>query len=912
MNFFSALYRLFIGPLELFFEVVYVIADKIIDNYGFSIIILSLVMNFLVLPLYRRADAMQEEQRETEKKLKHMVSHIKKTFKGDERFMMLQTYYRQNNYKPTSILKGSVSLLLEIPFFIAAYNFLSHASVFDGVAFGPLQDLGSPDGLIKLGSLTINLLPILMTAINIVSSAIYTKGLPTSSKVQLYGMAGIFLVLLYNSPSALVFYWTLNNLFSLVKNVFYKLKNPKLVLGIISSITGLILFVFTLIIPLNSSRKEFFVILLSLILQVPIIYILLSKRLKFTTKEVVLTKNDKSLFYFGVVFLALLTGIFIPSSVINSSPEEFVNTLTLSNPLVYIFNSCLISVGTFVIWFSIFYGLTDNKGKKIMGLLVCILGIIATIDFMVFGRNFGSLSPLLAYENNPKWDIKSFIINFIIIILTALLVLFIWKKKNEILKVVYAASIIGLVSISAYYCIRSNRIIKDKIAHLESITTNTATIPLSKDGKNVMIFMIDRAINGYIPYIFNERPVVAKQFDGFTYYPNTLSFGGHTNFCLSSVFGGYEYTPKELNKRDTELLKDKHNEALKVLPVMFDKNGYEVTVCDPSYAGYDWIPDLTIYNEYPDIHKYITMGNIGVPIEEFELKKEVVLNRNLFLYSIMKISPLFVQKTIYDKGDYCNLISSPIQICSDIHTATGINETFTKSYRVLQSLSKITNIKDNGNTFMMMCNDTTHSPNLLTEPEYEPNEEVNNRKYDDAHKDRFMLNGRELKMETVNQVEHYQINMAAMIQLGNYFDFLREQDLFDNTRIIIVSDHGYALNQFDDMRLGNKWDEDVMFYNPILLVKDFDSDTFSIDNQFMTNADVPTIVTTGIIENPVNPFTGKIINNVEKFNHDQFVIHSREFSTSKNNGTKFIPAPWYAVHDNIFDMNNWEYLPNHQ
>ena len=38
---------------------------------------------------------------------------------------LLQTYYRQNNYKPTYVLKGATSLFLEIPFFIAAYAFLS-------------------------------------------------------------------------------------------------------------------------------------------------------------------------------------------------------------------------------------------------------------------------------------------------------------------------------------------------------------------------------------------------------------------------------------------------------------------------------------------------------------------------------------------------------------------------------------------------------------------------------------------------------------------------------------------------------------------------------------------------------------------------------------------------------------------
>ena len=58
-----------------------------------------------------------------------------------------------------------------------------------------------------------------MTAINVVSSAIYTKGAPLKEKIQINVLAAIFLVILYNSPSGLVLYWILNNTFSLVKNV---------------------------------------------------------------------------------------------------------------------------------------------------------------------------------------------------------------------------------------------------------------------------------------------------------------------------------------------------------------------------------------------------------------------------------------------------------------------------------------------------------------------------------------------------------------------------------------------------------------------------------------------------------------------------------------------------------------------
>ena len=42
-----------------------------------------------------------------------------------------------------------------------------------------------------------------------------------------------FLFFLYTSPSGLVFYWTLNNLFSLVKTIFYKLKHPREVLAVL-------------------------------------------------------------------------------------------------------------------------------------------------------------------------------------------------------------------------------------------------------------------------------------------------------------------------------------------------------------------------------------------------------------------------------------------------------------------------------------------------------------------------------------------------------------------------------------------------------------------------------------------------------------------------------------------------------
>ena len=108
------LYWFFIEPLELLFEFVFSLSYKAIDHPGICIIILSIVMNLLALPLYRRADALQKEEKEKMGELEPGIDHIKKTFKGDERYMMLNEYYRQQGYKPLYSLRSSFSLLLQV------------------------------------------------------------------------------------------------------------------------------------------------------------------------------------------------------------------------------------------------------------------------------------------------------------------------------------------------------------------------------------------------------------------------------------------------------------------------------------------------------------------------------------------------------------------------------------------------------------------------------------------------------------------------------------------------------------------------------------------------------------------------------------------------------------------------------
>ena len=114
------------------------------------------------------------------------------------------------------------------------------------VSFGPIANLGAADAMLQIGGVTVNVLPILMTVVNLISGAIYSRGFPMKTKVQQYVLTLLFLVLLYNRPAGLVLYWTMNNVFSLGKNIFMKvLKHPMRDFAVCSSVCGIVFLALT-------------------------------------------------------------------------------------------------------------------------------------------------------------------------------------------------------------------------------------------------------------------------------------------------------------------------------------------------------------------------------------------------------------------------------------------------------------------------------------------------------------------------------------------------------------------------------------------------------------------------------------------------------------------------------------------
>ena len=884
------IYTLFIYPITQIIELCFTFTLKIFKDAGISIIGISVIISLLCLPLYNAAEKWQKIERDTIKKLKGKIDNIKSAFSGDERFMILQTFYRQNNYHPVYSLRSTFGILLQVPFFIAAYSFLSHLEIIKGVSFLFIQNLGAADALLSIGNISINILPILMTFVNVISGIIYTKGFPLKDKFQLYAMSAVFLVLLYNSPSALVIYWTTNNIFSLLKYIYYRINiNSKFTyLKII--ITVFLLYISIHLMYFYNGNWFLRVLLTGIIVTLILIYWIYyfnKQFIKLNLNNLItkfLPENSFFLFISSFTALWILTGIFIPSNLIVSSPQEFSFLDNYSSPFFFIFNTCLQSACIFLLWSAFLYFLFP-KFKKLFSVIGAVFLLCSFVNFFFFTGNYGLVSVELVFDKHVYHSFKDSGKNiFFLIFPIILIVLFLRFKKENILSALFFACALSTFTVSLYNFNKINK------SYLElsgfrsedswSINNINSIFELSKNGKNTVIIILDRAVSLFIPYIFEEDSSLNDIYSGFIYYPNTVSFNHYTALGMPPIYGGYEYTPLELNKREDIKMVEKHNEALLLMPEIFSNAGYNVTIIDPPYPNYSHKEDLSIYASVPNTNALLMDSRYTkLWLNEHDLNFSSIsdiLKRNLLWYSLFKISPLALRYGIYLQGDYC----APSLMKKMTLTLNG--------YAVLDYLNKFTNIKDDEqNNLLLMVNNTTHEPSFLQAPDYRPSTVVSNHGTSPFSK------------ETA-----YHVNIASIKRLGEWFDFLKTNNVYDNTRIIIVSDHGAA----PAYKYKTNLPFNIEWYNALLLVKDFNAKgDLQTDNTFMSNGDVPFIALNNQIENPVNPFTGKNITTSLKLN-PLYITMSASFSLSDPEAKTLNLKPYmdYYVHTNLFIPENWK------
>ena len=846
------LYQVIIYPIQLFIEIIYITLyhalEHVAGRSGYAIIGVSLAVSFLTLPMYVKAEKLQDIQRDILKKMEKKLESIKRNFKGDKKYMLISAYYKKNSYHPLMVLRSSLSLFIMIPFFMAAYIFLSEPRLLSGESFLFLTDLSKQDQLINLFGLKLNLLPILMTVINIWASYVYTEKLSKSEKFQLYITAIVFLFLLYTSPSGLVFYWTCNNIISLFKNIWMK---------------------YNFKIDFNFGFVS-----------------------KIFEKLENLKLNTNISFILSMILLWLISGILLPFNMASSSPIEFCGICGETSVWKVLSYPAWQSFGIFVFWGILIFYLADKKIKNLFTLLSLSTIILTLINIYRHSSSVISQS----FRLRPAELIVPIPVSYVLIIAFYILSCFVFykifekekiKAVNAILSILLLACFIN-IAVGSYKInngiLRYNKIVlEEKKSHVDD-----KIFKFTKTGKNVLVIFLDKAINSFFPVVLEKDQELKKSYEGFVYYPNTATFYCHTILGVPPIFGGYEYTPNEMNNRK-EKMKDKHNESLLVLPSIFKKENAYVSFADAPLKNYEWISDNKLFTD-KGINAYNLMGTFTQDFLEKKMDMNMpefrpagLLKHDFLLYSFMQISPDSINRRFYNSGKYLNSIYILIK-----QMIPGENIALFDSYSELLQLKNISDFNSKENLSLnIICNDLTHEPSLLQLPKYTIEKIIDN------NGDNFI--------GTEDAFKHYHVNASAVYRLADYFDELKKNGVYDNTKIIIVSDHGAPIKNYASNL------EMMTYFNPLLVVKDFDSKgNYTVDNSLMTTADVPYIATKDVITNPVNPFTNKTIVEFDKSNGVDIFIGDKHNPQDFTGATCIFEKFYFHIKNKVLDIKDWE------
>ncbi len=191
----------------------------VLGNYGFAIIILTIMIKILFLPLthkqltsMKKMQSVQPQMKAIQAKYKKPKGDMKAKQKMNEEVMAL---YKKEGVNP---LGGCFPLLLQLPVLYAFYSFLPVAIELRQAPFILwVQDLSLKDPFYVT--------PIVMGATMFLQQKLTPMASVDPTQRRMFTlMPLIFTVFFINLPSGLVLYWLVNNVLSIFQQIFINKK----------------------------------------------------------------------------------------------------------------------------------------------------------------------------------------------------------------------------------------------------------------------------------------------------------------------------------------------------------------------------------------------------------------------------------------------------------------------------------------------------------------------------------------------------------------------------------------------------------------------------------------------------------------------------------------------------------------
>ena len=190
--------------------------DHVVSNWGWSIVLVTVFINFLLFPLkYKSSKSMKRMQQ-----VQPLIKQINDKYKGlsmrdpkkAKQSEELQAIYKKYGVNP---MGGCLPMLLQMPFFFAFYKLLTVAIEMRHADWLWVTDLAAPE------SLAIRILPLAMVATQFWSQSLTPTPTadPTQAKVMKL-MPIMFGFIFYQFQAGLVLYWLTSNVVGVGQQYF--------------------------------------------------------------------------------------------------------------------------------------------------------------------------------------------------------------------------------------------------------------------------------------------------------------------------------------------------------------------------------------------------------------------------------------------------------------------------------------------------------------------------------------------------------------------------------------------------------------------------------------------------------------------------------------------------------------------
>jgi len=218
------------GPLDYLARLLLWILIKFhafTGNYGWSIILLTLLVRIVFYPLTARGNASMKKMQLVQPRIKE----LREKYKDNPQLMntKMMEIYRTEGISPFG---GCLPILLQIPVFFALYATLDGAVELRQASFLWCRDLAAADTVARLNllffELPLNPLVLVMTLLMVVQQHMTPMSMDPMQKKMMLMMPIVMLFFFYDLPSGLTLYWTVSNVFSIIQLRLQQRKNQPL------------------------------------------------------------------------------------------------------------------------------------------------------------------------------------------------------------------------------------------------------------------------------------------------------------------------------------------------------------------------------------------------------------------------------------------------------------------------------------------------------------------------------------------------------------------------------------------------------------------------------------------------------------------------------------------------------------